>query len=1555
MNAVRFLFILSIVLFPGLCKGQLLQVDGTRIVNSSNNQEVILNAVNFGNWMVMEGYLMNSVNEAPNQHTWKRKLTTLVGAASVKTFYDAWLTNHVTQSDINHLKAAGFNAVRLPLHYEYFVNLGTPDVWNEQGFALVDDIIKWCTLAGVYVILDLHAAPGGQSDNSGISDYDITKPSLWESAENRSKTVRLWDKISERYKNEPWVAGYDLINETNWNLPNGTLLRELFGSLTTAIRANGDNHILFIEGNGYSNDYTGLTPAWDPQMVYVFHKYNSSADFSTDLQWVLDLRVAQNRPIWCGEHGENSNDNFTKMVELLRGNGIGMSWWPMKKFESINCLSNATFPPGYRDLLNYLGGTNPTLNADTARTTLAQLAQSVLLANTRTQTEVLRAIFIQPNNRDTTPFGAVPSIPGRIYATDYDQGMNGYAYSDTGWENVLFTTGDYTAWNERWTYRNGGVDIDTCSDALSNGYQVGFFKPTEWMRYSVNVASPGTYTIALRVANGSGQTSTIQIQNGDGTKTLATASVPSGGWGNWTTISVTGGFSEAGVQAIRIANTGSSECDITSVLFTKTSDAIANSTSVPVSVVTVSLKANNGGYLSWQNASPFTLTCQAISETDQARFTLVDAGDGRTALLASNGRYVRYSASDNRLYADSDTIGLNQEFTLNQLNRSVAIKGANARYFSQNGNNPVVCDRTILASWEYFLMTTLSTTQGAPAAPRGVTYANGVVSWKSMVGALRYSVQRSTGIGASFVTIASDLVGTSFSDPNPVADVSNRYRVISHAGTFASAPSSQVSSGPTEPTPDPDLPLGDSHQDIGSVGIAGSVTTSNGTYTLKGSGADVWGNADGCSFVSQSLSGDFTITARLASMSNTDYWAKAGLMIRESNAANAKNVALLVTPEGGGTRMQWRSETGGNTSDHYMNGSKAPLWLRIARSGNSFTGWQSNDGVTWTNSFTVTPTMNSAVVVGLVVTSHNNNFLNTAVFDQVNVSGATAPATVTLGNLTTTYDGSAKSASAITVPAGLNVGFTYNGSTTSPTGAGSYAVVATVNDLNYHGSATGTLVIGKATGSVTLGNLAATYDGNAKFATATTVPAGLSVGLSYNGVVMDPTNLNSNPVWQASSSHGSGGNSASSYAIAKPTGLAVGDLMILSAAIEGGKTFTAPTATGTWTEVIRTANGGNLFLVVLRKIAVQADVDATSFSVGVGGGKYSIGLSRITGHSATNPIAASGGATGSGTAVASPAITTTAANQLVLSFHGVKKSAAFSASGSFGTEIYDVAGDPPSHAAYRYVQASAGSTGSKTATSSQSEAWVAIQVAVAGMVSPTIRDLGSYAVVGTIHDPNYQGTASGTLVIGKPTATVSLGNLTATYDGTAKAASVTTVPAGLSVSLTYNGSATAPTAAGSYAVMATVNDASYGGTASGTLVIGEAIAPTLAQVLASQYGLVGLDAGPFADPDSDGVPNLLEHAFGSSPVLPVSAPAASEFQIGPDSIRFSVIVRNDSGVILTPEISVNLATWNAAGITELVVSDVSQDGVPTGFTRRIWEIQGSMPRLFLRWQAEVDD
>ena len=114
-----------------------------------------------------------------------------------------------------------------------------------------------------------------------------------------------------------------------------------------------------------------------------------------------------------------------------------------------------------------------------------------------------------------------------------------------------------------------------------------------------------------------------------------------------------------------------------------------------------------------------------------------------------------------------------------------------------------------------------------------------------------------------------------------------------------------------------------------------------------------------------------------------------------------------------------------------------------------------------------------------------------------------------MGSLNQTYDGSAKAATATTTPIGLAVSFTYNGSATIPTSAGSYTVVGTINDANFQGSATGTLVINKASSTVSLGSLNQTYDGSAKAATATTTPSGLAVNLTYNGSATIPTGAGS--------------------------------------------------------------------------------------------------------------------------------------------------------------------------------------------------------------------------------------------------------------------------------------------------------------------------------------------------------------------------------------------------------------------------------------------------------------
>ena len=698
-NLVLFVTVLFVLLHIN-AKAQLLTVSGKKIINTSNNQEVLLNAINFGNWMVMEGYMMNSTNQATAQHKWKQKLTTLIGSTNTATFYNAWLANHVTQADIIQVKNWGFNSVRLPLHYEYFVNAGTPDVWNNQGFTILDSVISWCATAGVYAIIDLHAAPGGQSNND-ISDYDNTKPSLWESEANKTKTVELWKKLSERYKAEPWIAGYDLINEPAWNLPGGTALRDIYGRLTNVIRGNSDNHILFIEGNWYSNDYTGLTPAWDPNMVYVFHKYWSNAT-SEDIKWITDFRDTQNRPIWCGEHGENSNDHFTKISETFSANGIGFSWWPMKKFQSINDFADAKFPTGYTDLLNYLGGTNPTFSPTTAFNTLMQLAENVKLANCTVQSEVLRSIFTQPGNRNTEAFSNNP-IPGKLFTPNYDKGMNGYAYSDQAWEDVRLTTNNYTAWNNGWVYRNNGVDIEATSDPISNGYTVGWFNRGEWLKYTVNVATAGTYTIEFRVANGNTASGKVQIQNADGTEILATLNVPStGSWSTWTTVTVTGGFKTAGLQGIRMVNT-LGEFNVNSINFVFQNATIPAVVPVVPSEKVISLKGNNSKYVTFSGADNL-IVCSATTQRSTEEFSVVDAGNGLVALKGSNGKYISLNGANNLLYCNASVIGTNEKFILSDLCGALSLKGSNNLYVSSDNGaiTGMPCSRTTAQAWEYF-------------------------------------------------------------------------------------------------------------------------------------------------------------------------------------------------------------------------------------------------------------------------------------------------------------------------------------------------------------------------------------------------------------------------------------------------------------------------------------------------------------------------------------------------------------------------------------------------------------------------------------------------------------------------------------------------------------------------------------------------------------------------------------------------------------------------------------------------------------------------------------
>lgn len=533
---------------------------GKHIVNE-NGDTIILKGMGLGGWMLQEGYMLQTAGFANPQHQIREKIEELIGKEDTDQFYEAWLANHVRKIDIDSLKSWGFNSVRLPMHYNLFTlpieeePIPGEHTWLEKGFVLTDSLISWCKQNEMYVVLDLHAAPGGQGNDQGISDRDEDKPSLWDSPANQDKTVALWQRIASRYVDEPWIAGYDLINETNWPMEGNVPLRNLYQEITDSIRTVDTKHILFIEGNWFANDFTGLTPPWDDNMVYSPHKYWSFND-QASIQWVLDLREQYDIPIYFGETGENSNTWFKDAIRLFDEHQLGWAWWPMKKVESIAGPLSWIKTPEYQALLDYWNNGGNAPNAAFAKATLMEMAEGFKLENCVYQKDVIDAMFRQQTSSEAIPF-RVQDVPGVVFATDFDLGGEGVAYSDSDIANYQVSTGSFTAWNNGWSYRNDGVDIERTEDNINtNGFNVGWIAPGEWMQYSLDVTEGGIYDINVRVAANEDGGQFYFSTNGAPLSSPATVT-NTGGWQNWQTISVTNVILEESDSLLRFhANAG---------------------------------------------------------------------------------------------------------------------------------------------------------------------------------------------------------------------------------------------------------------------------------------------------------------------------------------------------------------------------------------------------------------------------------------------------------------------------------------------------------------------------------------------------------------------------------------------------------------------------------------------------------------------------------------------------------------------------------------------------------------------------------------------------------------------------------------------------------------------------------------------------------------------------------------------------------------------------------------------------------------------------------------
>ncbi len=413
------LLFIALALIPDRAWAQpagFLRAKNARIVDDQGS-EVTLRGMGLGGWMLQEGYMLGIRNEG-TQHSIKARITDLVGQADCDKFYQLWLQNDISRADVDLLAKCGFNSIRLPMHYGLFTlpiekePVKGQNTWLTTGFELTDNLLAWCKANRMYLILDLHAAPGGQGKDANISDYDPAKPSLWESEANRQKTIALWRKLAERYTNEPWIGGYDLLNEPNWTFEgkdkNGkedSSNQPIWGFykvITKAIREVDRNHLIIIEGNGWGNNYNGFPGPWDQNLVMSFHKYwNPNTEEA--IAPFLALRDKHHVPIWLGESGENNNQWFRECVALVERNHIGWAWWPHKKVESASCTLTIKRPDDFKKVVDYWNKAGPRPSREVAAGGLFALAENCKAANCRFNTNVVEALIPAGSQISTPP------------------------------------------------------------------------------------------------------------------------------------------------------------------------------------------------------------------------------------------------------------------------------------------------------------------------------------------------------------------------------------------------------------------------------------------------------------------------------------------------------------------------------------------------------------------------------------------------------------------------------------------------------------------------------------------------------------------------------------------------------------------------------------------------------------------------------------------------------------------------------------------------------------------------------------------------------------------------------------------------------------------------------------------------------------------------------------------------------------------------------------------------------------------------------------------------
>jgi len=292
----------------------LLSVKGRTLVDG-RGEVVRLRGFGLGGMLHLENFIDGYPG---NEEAFRETLLGAMGRKQYDLFFDTFYENYFTEADARYIASLGLNLIRIPINYRLFEDDMNPRVINEDGFRHLDRVIKLCAAQHIYTIIDLHALPGYQNQH-WHSDNPTHQALFWKHKDFQDRVVVLWEAIARRYRNEPWVAGHDLINEPAD--PTGERVVPFYRRLVEAVRKVDPAHVLFIEGNTYARDFDRFDPTWT-NVVYTNHDYAApgsisagpypgqtngrqydravvEAEFLKKSRFMLDHGL----PIWVGEFG----------------------------------------------------------------------------------------------------------------------------------------------------------------------------------------------------------------------------------------------------------------------------------------------------------------------------------------------------------------------------------------------------------------------------------------------------------------------------------------------------------------------------------------------------------------------------------------------------------------------------------------------------------------------------------------------------------------------------------------------------------------------------------------------------------------------------------------------------------------------------------------------------------------------------------------------------------------------------------------------------------------------------------------------------------------------------------------------------------------------------------------------------------------------------------------------------------------------------------------------------------------------------------------------------